>query len=328
MAGVDISHARLVDLTRLADQAKPFYEWIERTFQDVLSETRNFTEILNHSDLDDLRQGIRACYSVEDRHDVPFLFDGVGRTYPHSKACYYFFSWTIRDAPQQRLAPMVQRIVQATRKPRTDVEIDVLAQLITKYRKHVRTFSWEAIREVIVDRLEGSRRSIKGHEKETIVRSALLVAIQSYYETHRHYGVFGGVEIPASQVSIGSESYDVSVNLLDGKGITVSRMLVPIKTRETEGGGHSHLFTRDIMSAITSAKSSGSNDYLAVIIVAKNWSRREARAIEEAVDYLVNFEISPSEFIEFGSSEQESLNQFVSNVLDGVIHPKKTGDNE
>jgi hypothetical protein len=29
IAGVDISHIRLVDLAGLADRAKPFYDWIE-----------------------------------------------------------------------------------------------------------------------------------------------------------------------------------------------------------------------------------------------------------------------------------------------------------
>lgn len=64
----------------------------------------------------------------------------------------------------------IQRIMRVSPKPRKIVEIEVLAGLIENYRGSVKTFSWEAVREVIIDRLEGSRRSLKGHEKESLVR--------------------------------------------------------------------------------------------------------------------------------------------------------------
>jgi len=113
---------------------------------------------------------------------VPHLFDGVGRTYPHTKACFYFFGWLIRDAHQQRLRPLIQRIAQTTREGRHEVETKALALLITTYREQVKTFQWEAIREVILDRLEGSRRSIKGHDLEVAIRTALVVAIEDVFE--------------------------------------------------------------------------------------------------------------------------------------------------
>ena len=60
-------------------------------------------------------------------------------------------------------------IISNSRRNSIEVETDVLSALIIKYRKNVKTFAWQAIREIIIDRLEGSRRSIKGHEKESIV---------------------------------------------------------------------------------------------------------------------------------------------------------------
>lgn len=322
IAGVDISHWRLVDLARLADQARPFYDWVEKTFQQTLSANTPLETILLSAAMPDLNRAIAACYRNQANPDVPFLFDGIGRTYPHAKACYYFFSWLIRDAPQQRLAPLIQRIARNSAESRSEIEITVLAALIVEYRHNVKTFSWEVIREVIIDRLEGSRRSIKGHEKEAIVRTALIVAVQEYYQRHQNYGSFSGIEMLDSQVTLSGESYDVSVNLLDAQGSIVRRILIPIKTRETEGGGHSHLFTRDITSAINLVKQTNPDDYVAVVIVARNWSRREAETLAALVDCLVLFDQSPGEFTAFDSDTQISLNRFIAQVFDGTLTPK------
>ncbi|MDZ4771091.1 MAG: hypothetical protein SGJ24_18380 [Chloroflexota bacterium] len=111
IAGVDITHHRLIDLARLADQAKPFYQWVENRFQAVLSVNLTLEEHLLTSTREQLASAIADCYRPQSVSDLPLLFDGIGRSYPHTKACYYFFSWLIRDAPQQRLAPLIQRIV-------------------------------------------------------------------------------------------------------------------------------------------------------------------------------------------------------------------------
>ena len=324
--GVDVTHSRLVELTNLADQAEAFYDWVEGRFQAVLSRTDSLDEILKSSSQAKIKKAITNCYRVNQAEGLPLLFDGVGRSYPHTKACYYFFSWLIRDAPQQRLGPLIGRMVKNSRRRRSEIEIAVLASLICKYRPNVKTFSWEAVREVIIDRLEGSRRSIKGHEKEAVVRTALLAAFQNYFAVHSNYGIFVGVEIADKQVVIGRESFDVSAILLDGNGQCVRRILVPIKTRETEGGGHSHLFTRDIRSAINAARRDNKNDYLVVVIVARNWSHRETEALREQVDHVAIFDLSPGEWSSFSDIEQERLNAFIAFVLDGSILPKTDGD--
>jgi hypothetical protein len=320
--GVDITHIRLVDLTKLADQAKAFYDWVESRFQSNLSKTSSLDELLKSCTQSELEKIIRSCYLSKEESDLPLLFDGIGRSYSHSKACFYFFSWLIRDAPQQRLAPLIQRIIKNSGKNRLDVEVSVLAALTYKYRDHVKTFSWDAVREVIIDRLEGSRRSIKGHEKEIIVRTALVTAIEEFFARNGTYGIYGGIEIPDRQVMVGNESYDVSANLLDLNGERIRRILIPIKTRETEGGGHAHLFSRDIASAINAVKYDNTKDYLVVIIVARSWSSREVDRLREIVDHLAAFDLAPGEFINFNEHEQDRLNKFVESVLDGTIPPK------
>lgn len=324
--GVDITHSRLVELTNLADQAEAFYDWVEDKFQDTLSRSERLNRLLLTASRDELRKAIAACYVAEPTEGLPLLFDGVGRSYSHAKACYYFFSWLIRDAPQQRLHSLIGRMVKSSQRRRAEIEVEVLAALIGKYRLNVKTFSWEAVREVIIDRLEGSRRSIKGHEKEAIARTALLAAFQAYFASHSDYGIFAGVELTDRQVMIGSESFDVSANLLDSDGHCVRRILVPIKTRETEGGGHAHLFTRDIKSAISAVRRDSASDYLIVVIVAKNWARREAEALRQQVDHVALFDLTPGEWNDFGDDEQERLNAFIAAVLRGQVLPKTPND--
>jgi hypothetical protein len=312
---VDITHSRLIDLTRLADQAEAFYDWVTIQFQRTLETTDCLDAILQRIDQKELEGCISMCYDAAGGANLPILFDGIGRSYPHAKACYYFFSWLIRDAPQQRLGPLIQRAVRQSGRGRGEIEIRALATLINNYRSDVRTFSWIAIREVIIDRLEGSRRSIRGHEKEAIVRTALIAAIQTYYTQHGNYGKYAGVEIPASQITIGNETFDVCANLLNQNRDRVRRVLIPIKTRETEGGGHAHLFSRDIRAAIIAARQDAPDDHLVVVIVARNWSDREAEAIRRRVDHAAIFDMSPNDFSVFSDEEQQKLNGFIANVL-------------
>lgn len=138
---VDISHQRLVELTKLADQAKPFYEWVENIFQNFLSKGDSLDQILKMITKENLKRAIKLCYLTEKSEPPPLLFDGIGRSYSHRKACYYFFSWIIRDAPQQRLAPLIGRIVKQSGLSKAEAEIEALASLICKYRKNVKTFS-------------------------------------------------------------------------------------------------------------------------------------------------------------------------------------------
>jgi len=100
------------------------------------------------------------------------------------------------------------------------------------------------------------------------------------------------------------------------------RILVPVKTRETEGGGHAHLFTRDIMSAINAARANSPSDFVVAVIVAANWAMREADTVRASVDYAAVFDLSPNDFQVFDAEQQQSLSAFVAAILDGKIEPK------
>lgn len=43
---VDVTHYRLLELSKLADQAKPFYDWVEKTAKRITSSHKELNEIL------------------------------------------------------------------------------------------------------------------------------------------------------------------------------------------------------------------------------------------------------------------------------------------
>ena len=312
---VDITHYRLVELSRLADQAKPFYDWIERAAKRITGSPNELSEILMTANRAEIGAIVNACYAelVEKR---PFLFDGIGRVYPHGKACFYFFSWIIRDAPQQRLAPLIARMKKAENITGIVAESDSIVELIYEYRACVKGFSWLTVREVVMDRLEGSRRSIKGHNIEASVRVAIITAFQNYFAIYAGYGKYKKIVIADRQIKIGNHTIDVSVELTPVGLGPKEILLMPIKTRETEGGGHSHIFTRDIIAAVRELKEGESKYYIIATIVALNWSVNELGNMNGQIDKVYHFNMNPNKFVGFDEASQVQLNKYIQGILD------------
>ena len=93
-------------------------------------------------------------------------------------------------------------------------------------------------------RLEGNRRALKGTLFEGLVRRNLENLIRAQELR---------LEVNDTQVKIDDETYDVQITG------TAGTLLIPVKTRETMGGGHSLLFTRDIYKSIMVAAEKGNN---------------------------------------------------------------------
>lgn len=315
---VNIAHYRLLQLTAIADQAKPFYDWVERRTKALFSTNQSLDDFLKTASLDEIKMLIQAIYN-ESSNEVPFLFDGVGRTYTHRISTFYFFSWIIRDAPKQRLQPLVtaMRKKESSELSVIDAETDALSRLIFEYRKAVMSFSWESVREVFIDRLEGSRRSIAGHLVEANVRLAVTSAIQTYFAGNLNYGIFDSVRVSEKQVKIGMDTADVHVNFLGKDSSNNKELFIPVKSRETQGGGHAHLFSRDIMAAIRNIKHEKPDSLVAVVIIAQNWDINEINSITDIVDLIFHFDMNPNEFQLFDKEAQLELNKFIGGVLRG-----------
>lgn len=310
---IDVTHYRLVELCKLADQAKPFYDWVEKQAKKITDSHQDFNEIIMSSSKFEIKEIIIACsHEVEGKR--PFLFDGIGRVYPHNKACFYFFAWIIRDAPQQRLAPLISKMKKQEEIKKDVAERDTLSELIYEYRTSVKSFSWLTVREVIIDRLEGSRRSLKGHEIEASVRAALVTAFQNYFSIYGDYGKYK-IEIADKQIQIGDHTIDVSAKLTPIGNGEKKTILIPIKTRETEGGGHSHLFTRDITAAVGDLKRDGNIYHIISVIIALNWSVNELTNINNQIDEVFYLNMNPNEFLGFDEAHQIRLNKYVRKIL-------------
>lgn len=181
------------------------------------------------------------------------LYDGIARPYSQIKAKWLLLGWIFRDAPIQRLQTILKTIDGSTNERK--------ARLINHVREYVSTilpeperWEWFPICEVMMERLEGSRRAIKGTLFEAIVRINLT-------EIFKNNKI--NLAVGESQIKLSGETYDVTVTGNNGK------ILIPVKTRETTGGGHALLFTRDINQAIEKAKNNG---YKCIpIIIAEAW---------------------------------------------------------
>jgi len=67
IGNVDFTHQRLVELTSLADRAKPFYDWVETQFQRYLGQTQSLHQFLSHLDAEAIssrRRGYQKGYSA------------------------------------------------------------------------------------------------------------------------------------------------------------------------------------------------------------------------------------------------------------------------
>ena len=311
---VDITHYRLVELSKLADQAKPFYDWVERIAKKRTGSHKLLSEILFNASKEELRDIILSSYR-EKEENRPFLFDGIGRVYPHTKACFYFFAWIIRDAPQQRLSPLISRMRKLENIDKIVAETDALVELIFEYKSYVKSFEWLTVREVIIDRLEGSRRSIKGHKIEANIRAALLTAFQNYFAIYGNYGKYKKVKIANKQIKIGNHTVDISAELFPKEGEKKATLLIPIKSRETEGGGHAHLFTRDIIAAVNELNNDEEKYHISAVIIARNWSVSELEHISNQMDLIFHFDMNPNQFEGFDEKTQIQLNKYIEGLL-------------
>lgn len=242
---------RLKELAMVATLNKPFFD----NFTDFLhtKDYINLYEFVVESDPLKARKVIKEYLDSNVPNQLK-LYDGIARAYPDDKAKWLLLGWIFRDAPEQRLRGFLKEF--------SGTQNERKAELINQVRQYAASvfpdrdrWNWLPISEVMMDRLEGSRRAIKGNLFEEIIRRSL-----SDIFSKNNIQLF----IDKTQIKLGGETYDIKVS---GKKGTI---LIPVKTRETMGGGHAHLFTRDIHKAISLANESG---YKCIpVIIAESWT--------------------------------------------------------
>lgn len=280
-----VDNLRLQELATIVEQNKPFYDAFSKFLQ--CHGYANVAAFIHDEDSAKARSAI-ASYLANPAGAT--LHDGLGRPYTNGKAKWYFLAWILRDAPVQRLEPLLRSVDGSTLEEKKAVLINHLREFVGPLFPDSEKWTWPVVSEIMLARLEGSRRALKGTRFESLVRN-LLTELFSANALDLAVG--------EKQIMIGDETYDIQV--VSAK----SKILMPVKTRETMGGGHANLFTRDIHKAISVAQENG---YLCIpIVIAESWGGNlDSLHCENSIYIQAN----PNQVDEIGSklaAELESL---------------------
>jgi hypothetical protein len=237
------------ELVAIVRQNQKFYDDFCAYLKD-----RGFSDVHHFISEPSDSKATRVIKDYLARQSEVQLLDGLARPYKDSTARWYFLAWILRDAPAQRLQPLLASVEGASMDEKRANLLNQLRKFVGPLFPQAESWSWPALSEVMLARLEGSRRALKGTKFEELVRRTL----RKVFERHSVQ-----LEIGESEKRINEETFDVQII---GKKRTI---LVPVKTRETMGGGHANLFTRDIFKAISVAHENG---YECVpVIIAESW---------------------------------------------------------
>ena len=152
-----IENIRLRELVAVVNENRAFFnDFVTFLNEHGFSSVHSFSNASN----DGKARAVIIAY-LKHNSDTK-LYDGLGKPYGNAKARWFFLSWLLRDAPAQRLGPLVKHMAG-------DSPIDRKANLLNELRKNVQSlfpeaasWEWPALSEVLIDRLEGSRRALKG----------------------------------------------------------------------------------------------------------------------------------------------------------------------
>jgi hypothetical protein len=265
-----LENLRLKDLVAIVRQNQGFYtEFMAFLKAEGYADAHQFVKESNDKRALEVLDRYLALSSKAE------LYDGLGRPYKPTIAKWYFLAWILRDAPAQRLAPLLQSIDGDTLDKKKAHLLNEIRKFVAPLFPEAAQWEWPVLSEVMLARLEGSRRALKGAKFEDIVRNEL----RTLFTAHRLLLTVGDKE-----TRINDETYDVQVS--NG----TATILVPVKTRETMGGGHANLFTRDIFKSISVAHESG---YLCVpIIIAESWAGNLSSL---NCEYLIHLQTNPNQ---------------------------------
>ncbi|EHS0311843.1 hypothetical protein KUP43_004587 [Salmonella enterica] len=248
MSDLVIENIRLKELMLVVNKNKPFFDEF-KTFLFINGYDSVYS-FINDQDEIRIKKVILNYFNSTFNN---FLYDGIARPYSPAQSNWLFISWLLRDAPHQRLRPILSTLTGPMPQRKTDL-IYKLVVFVRDIFTDPLQWEWPAIAEVMLDRLEGSRRALKGSLFEAIVRANLS-------ELFKKYSL--NLMISPGEVRINDETYDVVINS------SKEKILMPVKTRETMGGGHALLFTRDIYKSISVAHQNGYN--CIPVVIAESW---------------------------------------------------------
>lgn len=281
-----LENLRLRDLVAIVRQNQAFYEEFVRFLG-----TQGYPDV--HAFVRETKDAsaVRVLEAYLTSQSTAKLYDGLGRPYSDTIAKWYFLAWILRDAPAQRLGPLLRSIDGDTLDKKKAALLNQLRKFVGPLFPEAEKWEWPVLSEVMLARLEGSRRALKGTYFESLVRDAL----RALFKTHRIQ-----LSVGERETRINEETYDVQVS-------TGSKtVLIPVKTRETMGGGHANLFTRDIHKSISVARDNG---YECIpIIIAESWG---GNLKSLGCDHHIYIQANPNQTTEVGRALRDALGKLV-----------------
>lgn len=120
-----IENLRLKDLVAIVRQNQKFHD----EFVSFLKKAKypDVHAFIGESD-DGKANAILEEYLQQESSQK--LYDGIGRPYADSKAKWYFLAWIFRDAPAQRLEPLLRSIKGATLDKRKAILLNRLRKFV------------------------------------------------------------------------------------------------------------------------------------------------------------------------------------------------------
>ena len=281
-----LENLRLRDLVAIVRQNQAFHdEFVRFLVTQGYPDVHAFVREANDAN------AVRVLETYLAAQSTAQLFDGLGRPYSDTIAKWYFLAWILRDAPAQRLGPLLRSVDGDTLDKKKAALLNQLRKFVGPLFPEAAKWEWPVLSEVMLARLEGSRRALKGTHFETLVRNAL----RTVFKAHRIQ-----LDVGEKETRIKEETYDVQVSA--GK----RTILLPVKTRETMGGGHANLFTRDIHKSISVARENG---YECIpIIIAESWG---GNLNSLGCDHHVYIQANPNQTDEVAKALRDALEGLV-----------------
>ncbi|HAU1203950.1 hypothetical protein SCQ05_04270 [Legionella pneumophila serogroup 1] len=285
MTDLVVENLRLKELILVVNKNKPFFdEFIKFINSYGYPDIYSFINERNEEKL------ITILNQYFDSDFENTLFDGIARPYNQSKSKWFFITWLLRDAPQQRLQPIISNLSGSTNERRIWI-LRKIIHFVSPLLPKKEQWEWPAISEVMLQRLEGSRRSLKGNLFEAIIRTQLNNLIKKHKLS---------LLVTQNEVKLNDETYDIEV-----VGLT-EKILMPVKTRETMGGGHALLFTRDIHKSISVAHQNGFE--CIPVIIAESWT---GNLKELNCNNYIHIQINPNQV--------DKINPLLEDELESLI---------
>lgn len=304
-AGAQLSRAE--ELRLRMERSKAIYEYIEREMQQSTGrETESLSDILLTAGAEQIEAGLYSALSNAAAKAPAF----PGKSSIGSVR--YLLYWLLREGGQ-RLDGEIRSFKKASAiDDRKTADARFLARLIEQERERYGDFSWTAIEGTVRERHKRGLDAKGGIRFQDIVRGHVKEVLEGLPEEEMAYDVLELEEKSRRiQGSFGEMDYDVVIDLRDRASGERLEVLLPCKGRGTTGGGHSSIFTRDVMLSALNVKMNIDNPpYIVPLVVAESWRREERDFLEENFcDGIVYVRSNQRTVVENGKLPEETIDE-------------------